>query len=288
MRALRTPRAARRWSDTLHAQGVPIAFVPTMGCLHEGHLSLVHHARKKLGPGGQVVVSVYVNPTQFAPGEDFARYPRDLKRDAALCRAAGVDAFFVPKDKDMYPEGPDGAASTYVLEETLARHLEGVSRPTHFRGVTTVVTKLFVCIQPDIAVFGAKDWQQAMIVRRMTRDLLFPTRILVAPTLRETDGLAMSSRNQYLNSAEREESIVLWEVIQEARRKVRQSTSPIPVARLLKDLQRIVAKRPLARTDYIEFFDSNTLVPSSHVSRGTHLALAIRFGKTRLIDNARL
>jgi pantoate--beta-alanine ligase len=288
MRALRSPRAARRWSNALRTQGIPIAFVPTMGCLHDGHISLVHHARRKLGSNGRVIVSVYVNPTQFAPGEDFARYPRNLKRDAALCRAAGVDALFIPQDKDMYPYGADGPASTYVLEEELARHLEGVSRPTHFRGVTTVVTKLFVCIQPDIAVFGAKDWQQAMIVRRMTRDLLFPTRILVAPTLREPDGLAMSSRNQYLNDSERREASVLWEVIQEARRMVRQSPSPIPAAQLLRDLQKIVDKRSLARTDYIEFFDSNTLVPSSHVHRGTHLALAVRFGKTRLIDNAPL
>ena len=189
-------RLARQWQRA----GTRIGLVPTMGYLHAGHLSLVKRARQAVGKNGVVVVSIYVNPTQFGPKEDFSKYPRDLKRDLKLCREAGVDVVFAPRDGEMYPgtvgsrrgESADKPRfdkrgyGTYVVEEKLSRIMEGASRPTHFRGVTTVVAKLFHLVSPDVAVFGAKDWQQAAIVRRMVADLNFPVRILVAPTVRET------------------------------------------------------------------------------------------------------
>src|SRR5215472_329771 len=189
-------KLAKKWRRA----GEGIALVPTMGYLHEGHLSLVRAARKRAGKRGHVVVSIYVNPTQFAPTEDFSKYPRDLKRDLKMLRECGVDAVFTPDDSEMYPDRstmPTGF-STYVIEENLSERMEGASRPTHFRGVTTVVAKLFNIVQPAVAVFGQKDFQQAAIIQRMVRDLNFPVRIIVAPTVREWDGLAMSSRNKFL------------------------------------------------------------------------------------------
>src|SRR5512141_2430696 len=208
--------AALRW----RRQGTRIGFVPTMGYLHEGHLSLVRRARKAVGPRGRVVLSIYVNPEQFAPTEDFSKYPRDLKRDLHLCRGAGVGVVFAPGDREMYPaEG--GAFSTYVVEETLSKYMEGVTRPAHFRGVTTVVAKLFNIVLPDVAVFGAKDWQQAAVIRRMVRDLNFPLKMIVAPTFREPDGLAMSSRNKYLQGDLRREALVLSQAIRHVKALVK-------------------------------------------------------------------
>jgi pantoate--beta-alanine ligase len=281
----------RRQVERWRASGLRIGFVPTMGALHEGHLSLVGAARRRVGSRGRVVLSVYVNPTQFAPHEDLANYPRDLRRDCQLCRAAGVDVVFAPNDAQLYPgQGASAAAasSTWVVEERLSRGLEGASRPTHFRGVTTVVTKLFNIVQPHVAVFGAKDFQQAAVVRRMTRDLCFPVAVVVAPTMRAPDGLALSSRNAYLSREERAQAVVLWEAIRLARAMVRRAARPIPVARLRERLRRLLAAQPAARPDYIEFFDGGTLEPVRQVRRGTHLALAVRVGRTRLIDNARL
>src|SRR6478609_8679937 len=200
---------ARRWQR----RGVRIGFVPTMGYLHDGHLSLAREARKRVGKSGKVVVSIYVNPTQFAPTEDLSRYPRDLKRDLALCRMEGVDAVLVPSDAEMYPGKVEGNYSTYVVEETLASRMEGASRPTHFRGVTTVVAKLFNIVLPDLAVFGSKDYQQAAVIERMVRDLNFPVKIVQAPIFREADGLAMSSRNRYLEGDLRNQATVLWRAI---------------------------------------------------------------------------
>ena len=196
MRTVTSPRFMQRLARQWRGRGVRIAFVPTMGYLHDGHMSLVRRARRLVGPGGKVVVSIYVNPTQFGPQEDFARYPRDFPRDGRLCRQAGVDVMFLPTDATMYPGRARGLYSTFVVEEALSRPMEGAARPTHFRGVTTVVAKLFNLVQPDLAVFGAKDYQQAAVIQRMVRDLNFPLKIVVAPTLREADGLAMSSRNQ--------------------------------------------------------------------------------------------
>jgi pantoate--beta-alanine ligase len=258
-----------------------------MGYLHEGHLSLVRRARGLVGVKGEVVVSIYVNPTQFGPTEDFSRYPRNLKRDLKLCQAAGVDVVFAPQDEEMYPRQRGEPFSTYVAEEALSQGMEGLSRPTHFRGVTTIVAKLFNIVQPQIAVFGAKDFQQAAIVRRMVRDLNFPLRIIVAPTHREADGLAMSSRNKYLVGDLRQQAVVLWRAIEMAQTRTAQGASS-PATRLKAQLKRHIEQKPAARVDYIEFFEPDTLRPATRVKRGIHMALAVFIGKTRLIDNARL
>jgi pantoate--beta-alanine ligase len=274
-----------------------------MGYLHAGHLSLVREARKRVGKAGRVVVSIYVNPTQFGPKEDFSKYPRDLKRDLKLCRAAGVDVVFTPGNNEMYSgmgvspvrfklaggtPAPLTSFTTYVVEESPSRTMEGASRPTHFRGVTTVVAKLFNIVLPDVAVFGAKDWQQATIIKRMVADLNFPVKIIIAPTLREPDGLAMSSRNKYLVGNLRRQATVLWHAIQKARAAVKKSSNPIPAAQLKLHLKRFIEREPDARVDYVEFFEPDTLSPVSKVTRGAHMALAVFVGKTRLIDNGRL
>jgi pantoate--beta-alanine ligase len=287
---------ARRWQRA----GGRIGFVPTMGYLHDGHLSLVREARRRVGRAGRVVVSIYVNPTQFGATEDLSRYPRDLKRDLKLCRAAGVDVVFTPSDAEMYPadarsrrcESAGGARfrkrgySTYVVEEQLSQVMEGVARPTHFRGVTTVVAKLFNIVLPDVAVFGAKDWQQAAIIQRMVADLNFPLKIVVVPTVREPDGLAMSSRNKYLDAEQRRQATILSRAIEQARARVGKAT--VSATRLKSELAKLIATAPHARLDYVEFFDPETLAPTARVSHGTHLALAGFIGQTRLIDNGQL
>jgi pantoate--beta-alanine ligase len=272
-----------------------------MGYSHAGHLSLVRAARRRVGPAGLVVVSIYVNPTQFGPKEDLTRYPRDLASDLKLCRTAGADLVFTPTDAEMYPQKvgssrcddrtaqravPTTGFSTYIVEERLAQCMEGAARPTHFRGVTTVVAKLFNLVLPDVAVFGAKDWQQAAIVKRMTRDLNFPVKIIVAPTVRASDGLALSSRNQYLDAAQRAQAVILHRTLQRARAAVRQMS--VPAARLKIELKKFVASAPLARLDYLEVFDPETLTPVGTAKRGMQLALAVFLGPTRLIDNGRL
>ena len=287
---------AKKWQRT----GKRIGFVPTMGYLHAGHMSLVRETRKRVGKAGRVVVSIYVNPTQFGPKEDFSKYPRDLRRDLKLCREAGVDVVFTPSDKEMYPQVGSSRCddrtaqhaiptkcSTYVVEEKLSQSMEGASRPTHFRGVTTVVAKLFNIVLPDVAVFGAKDWQQAAIIRRMATDLNFPVKIIVAPTLRERDGLAMSSRNKYLVGDLRRQATVLWRAIQTARTAVKRSRA-VPAVKLKANLKTLIESEPAVRLDYVEFFEPDTLSPVLKVTRGTHMALAVFVGKTRLIDNARL
>jgi pantoate--beta-alanine ligase len=289
-------RLARQWQRA----GRRIGFVPTMGYLHAGHMSLVKSARRAVGKNGVVVLSLYVNPTQFGPREDFSKYPRDLQRDLKLCRNAGVDVVFTPRDEEMYPAGssrgddrtaqravPTTRFSTYVVEEKLSQTMEGASRPAHFRGVTTVVAKLFHLVLPDVAVFGAKDWQQAAILKRMVADLNFPVRILVAPTLREADGLAMSSRNKYLVGDLRRQATVLWCAIQMARVAVKKSKT-FPAAKMKAAVKKLIECEPDARLDYVEFFEPDTLSSVSKVTRGTHMALAVLVGQTRLIDNAGL
>lgn len=277
-------RLAKSWQRT----GVGIGLVPTMGYFHAGHLSLVQRARRLVGKPGKVVVSIYVNPTQFGPKEDFSRYPRDFARDAKLCRAAGVDVIFAPSNDQMYPRNDHGGFSTYVTEEQLSRGMEGASRPTHFRGVTTIVAKLFNIVLPTVAVFGAKDYQQAAVVRRMVGDLNFRLKIDVAPIFREADGLAMSSRNKYLEGDLRKQAVVLSRAIERIQAAVRKNSRPLLSTKLRADLKRFVEREPAAQLDYIEFFDPQTLEPVSKVARGTHMALAVFIGKTRLIDNARL
>ncbi len=279
---------AKQWQRA----GTRIGFVPTMGYLHAGHLSLTQVARKHVGKAGKVVVSIYVNPTQFGPKEDLSKYPRDLKHDLKLLREQGVDVVFTPGDAAIYPgldsteSRPTNGFSTYVVEEKLSRSMEGASRPTHFRGVTTVVAKLFNIVLPDIAVFGQKDFQQAAIIKRMVADLNFPLKIIVAPTLRERDGLAMSSRNKYLDPEQRAQAVILFHALQAAKMAV--GGKSIPVARLKRDLKQFITAATLARLDYVEFFDPKTLEPVKQVKRENQMALAVFFGKTRLIDNSRL
>ncbi len=267
-------------------EGIRIGFVPTMGYLHDGHMSLVRRARRLVGPMGKVVVSIYVNPTQFGPAEDLAKYPRDLIRDQKLCRTEGVDLVFLPGDAEMYPGKAEGRYSTYVTEERLSRGMEGASRPTHFRGVTTVVTKLFNIVQPDIAVFGQKDFQQAAVIQRMVADLNFPVKIVVAPTGREPDGLAMSSRNKYLTPVQREQAVVLSLALDLARSLVKRG--PVATEKLKQRVNEFLRVASEARLDYVEVFDPATLQPVKQARRGAHLALAVFFGKTRLIDNTAL
>jgi pantoate--beta-alanine ligase len=277
-------RRAKHWQR----QGVNVGLVPTMGYLHEGHLRLVRRARQKVGKRGRVVVSIYVNPTQFGPQEDLSRYPRDLKRDLELCRSAGVDVVFAPTDEQMYPSKADGRYSTYVTEERLSRGMDGASRPGHFRGVTTIVAKLFNIVQPGLAVFGAKDFQQAAIIMRMVHDLNFPVKIVVVPTVREPDGVAMSSRNKYLVGKLRPQATVLWRAIQAVREMVRNMVNPVSVPLLKARVHQTIETMPAARLDYVEFFEPDSLMPVAKATRGTHMALAVFVRKTRLIDNARL
>jgi pantoate--beta-alanine ligase len=277
-------RLARRW----HNGGGPIALVPTMGYLHPGHIRLVQHARNAVRDRGKVVVSLFVNPTQFGPEEDLENYPRDSPRDRKLCRAAGVDVLFQPSPAQIYPGKDTTAFSTWVVEERLSKRMEGEFRPLHFRGVTTVVTKLFNIVLPDVAVFGAKDYQQVAVVKRLVRDLNFTTKIVVTPTQREPDGLAMSSRNRYLKGHLRTQAAVLSQALKQAKARVRRSKRPLPTPPLKAQLKRLIESQPDAKVDYIEFFHPDTLQPLRKVQRGVHLALAARIGQTRLIDNARL
>jgi pantoate--beta-alanine ligase len=286
MRIIPNAAAMQKHALQWKRRGIRVGFVPTMGYLHTGHLNLVREARKRAGKDGKVVVSIYVNPTQFAPTEDLAKYPRDLKRDLKLCRDAGVDVVFAPNDAGMYQDNSKNAFSTYVVEEKLSRGMEGAARPTHFRGVTTVVAKLFNLALPDVAVLGQKDFQQAAIIKRMVADLNFPVKIVVAPTLREADGLAMSSRNKSLDPEQRAQAVILFHALRAASLAVKKK--PVSAARLKADLNKFITAAPLARLDYVEFFNPETLAPVAQVTRGTQMALAVFVGKTRLIDNARL
>jgi pantoate--beta-alanine ligase len=234
------------------------------------------------GEEGEVAVSIFVNPLQFAPGGDFEKYPRPESEDDEFCRNAGVDILFRPSVEEMYAAD----FSVSVEENSLANVLEGKSRPGHFRGVCTVVAKLFHLLSPDAAVFGEKDFQQLAIIRRMVRDLNFPVEIIGAPTVREADGLACSSRNQYLSAAQREQAPVLQRALQEARRLSASGERSAPV--ILEAARNVIASAPLARIDYLELVDSGTLQPLSTVGPESLIAVAALFGQTRLIDNLRL
>jgi pantoate--beta-alanine ligase len=254
-----------------------VGAVPTMGYLHEGHLALVRRARAE---NDHVVVSIFVNPTQFGPNEDFARYPRDPDRDLALLRTEGVDVVFMPSVEEMYPKG----FATYVNVERLTERLEGAHRPGHFRGVATVVTKLFHILQPHRAYFGQKDAQQLIVIRRMTRDLAFPVDIVDVPTVREPDGLAMSSRNVYLSPDERRAATVLFRALERARELwdagVRDGD------RLRMAMQEVIDGEPLARADYVSVADPETLDELGAIEGPALASLAVRLGSTRLIDCA--
>lgn len=276
------------YSKAAVKKGREVALVPTMGALHQGHLSLVDVARKKVGPTGMVIVSIYVNPTQFGQGEDFDSYPRTFDSDRDKCAESGVDVIFCPTDSEMYPQGEAGPYSVYVIEERLSKTMEGASRPVHFRGVTTIVCKLFNACLPDYAVFGAKDFQQSAIIRKMVRDLNFPIEIIVAPTFREIDGLAMSSRNVKLSPDERSQAVALSLVLQAVRGRVIEAGTPVDVS-VLRDLaMSLLGEFPLVSLDYLEFFNLDSLEPVDPVSVGGHCAIAARLGSVRLIDNIRI
>lgn len=253
--------------------------VPTMGALHAGHASLLRRAREIAGRYGEVQVSIFVNPLQFAPGSDFEKYPRPDAADEALCRDAGVDILFRPAVEEMYP----GEPSVFVEETALASSLCGRSRPGHFRGVCTVVTKLFHLLAPDFAIFGEKDFQQLAIIRRLVRDLQFQIEIVAAPTVRETDGLACSSRNAYLSVAERAQAPVLPGALLAA--KAAFLLGETSAARLLARVRDSINAAPLARIDYAELVDAETLQPVATAKSHSLLAVAVFFGQTRLIDN---
>jgi len=262
-------RAARR-------QGQLIGVVPTMGALHEGHLSLIRRARAECG---YVVVTLFVNPTQFGPAEDLSRYPRPFEADCELSAGAGADLMFAPPVEEVYPEG----FATYVNVEGLTQGLCGGSRPTHFRGVTTVVSKLFNMLQPDRAYFGEKDYQQLQVIRRMTRDLDFPIEIVPCPIVREPDGLAMSSRNRYLSPEERRSALSLSRALAAARESF--TTGERKAAALVAAAREVFEAVPQVRIDYVELVDAESLEPLDRLERPAVLAVAAFLGKTRLIDN---
>jgi len=266
--------------DELHAARLlldgRLGLVPTMGYLHEGHLSLARRAREECD---SVVASIFVNPTQFGPTEDLSKYPRDLDRDLSLLEAAGVDLVWTPDNETIYPPG----FSTWVEVEGLTKPLEGAARPGHFRGVTTVVAKLFNAVQPQAAYFGQKDAQQAAVVRKMTRDLNFPVEIVVCPTVREADGLAMSSRNSYLSSEERKSAVVLFRALTAAREAFERGERDAESLR--KVMSATLASEPRARTQYVSCADYDTLEELGTVTGKALLSMAVFIGKTRLIDN---
>ncbi|NLG35245.1 MAG: pantoate--beta-alanine ligase [Lentisphaerae bacterium] len=277
MEILTTVHDMQQAARTLRREGRRIGFVPTMGNLHEGHLSLIRLARRH---ADTVVVSIFVNPTQFGPNEDFAAYPRTFDADLALCEQEGADLVFHPSVEDMYPEG----ASVRVTENALSRTLCGASRPGHFDGVCTIVAKLFNAVLPHVAVFGEKDAQQLRVIRRMVRDLCIPVDIVPGPTVREPDGLARSSRNQYLTPEQRPQAAALRRALDEAERLF--AAGERDPRRLEEAMSRRIQQEPDARIDYATIVDDETLHPlDGPIARPALAALAVRVGRPRLIDN---
>ena len=254
----------------------PLGLVPTMGALHEGHLSLVRRARDE---NSTVAASIFVNPTQFGPQEDYRSYPRDLDRDLALLEECGVDLVFLPEPEDMYPAGFD----TWVDLDRIASRLEGESRPGHFRGVATVVTKLFTIVRPDRAYFGQKDAQQAQVIRRLNTDLNLGVDPVIMPTVREPDGLAMSSRNAYLNPQEREAALVLSRSLHLAQDMHNEGITS--ASRIRDAMRELIQAEPLAQTDYVSIADHDTLEELETLQTPALVSLAVRIGRARLIDN---
>ena len=279
MRLVRTIRETRRLISAQRLRGRTIGLVPTMGYLHEGHLSLVRLARRH---AKFVVVSIFVNPTQFGPAEDLVRYPRDLARDLRLLEAAGCDLVFFPSVRTMYPDGYRTYADVTGFDAVLC----GASRPGHFRGVATVVLKLFNIVKPDIAVFGRKDFQQTMVIRRMAADLDLDPKIVIAPTVRDKSGLAKSSRNKYLNDRERGQAAVLYRSLRRARQAVRTGRLRDPKT-LVAEMERMIRESG-GRIDYVAVVSPVDLQPVKRLRRGQIALVAVFFGKTRLIDNITL
>ena len=276
MKIIRTPPAMTAWSEGLRREGVVIGFVPTMGALHDGHRTLIRQARLECDA---LVVSIFVNPAQFAPTEDLARYPRRLAEDRALCREEGVDVCFEPTAAAMYPKG----YQTVVTVPSIARRWEGESRPHHFAGVATVVTKLFAIVRPDVALFGQKDYQQCAVVRQLVTDLNLGIRLMVRPTVRERDGLALSSRNVFLTTEDRRAAPIFHRALLAGRRAIQGgATDPKSVHAVMR---KILGGEPAIRIDYLAICDSQTLEPVDKIDRQTVILGAIRLGAVRLIDN---
>mgnify|MGYP001563639420 CR=1 FL=1 len=276
MEIYRNIRSLTKKVQEIKRKGLKIGLVPTMGFLHEGHMSLIRRAAKDTDC---VIVSIFVNPAQFGPKEDFKKYPRDMKKDLELCEKEAVDIIFAPEAGEVYPEG----FATYVKVERITDALCGASRPGHFRGVATVVAKLFNITMPDIAYFGQKDSQQAVIIKRMTEDLNMPVKIKVEPVVREKDGLAMSSRNVYLNPEERKQALSLYRSLELARcmfDKGERSASKI-----INRMKREIQKNPDAKIDYISIVNADNLAGLERIKEKALIAIAVLIGKTRLIDN---
>ena len=277
MQIIRSVQEMQALAEDLHAKGQLIGLVPTMGALHEGHLSLVRLAAER---ADAVVVTIFVNPAQFAPNEDFNKYPREFETDAAKVEAAGADYIFAPANEEIYPKG----YSTFVSEEHVAKPLEGFTRPTHFRGVTTVVAKLFNICRPDLAVFGQKDAQQVAVIKKMVADLNFAVDIVVGPTLREPDGLALSSRNRYLTATQRQEALAINRALNKARSMV--AAGERRNDRLVAEATHILAEQRRIRVIYVSVVDRETMEPvrEAETDRSV-LAIAVWVDETRLIDN---
>ena len=263
-------------SQKWHQAGKIIAFVPTMGYFHQGHLSLIGEGKKQ---GDVLVVSLFVNPIQFGPKEDLAAYPRNLQKDASLAEKEGTDVLFVPEEKEMYPEG----YQTYVEVTQLTKYLCGVSRPGHFKGVTTVVAKLFNIIRPHIAIFGLKDYQQYIVIKRMVMDLNYPIKIIGCPIVREPDGLAMSSRNVYLTSEQRTSALSLYKSLNIAQEMVNKGEKKVKA--IIEAVSTFIQKHPYTQIDYVKVCDPETLEELEEMRGNALLALAVKVGKARLIDN---
>ena len=281
MNIFREPKKLQKWCRARKAAGAKIALVPTMGYLHEGHISLITAAKRR--KADEIVVSVFVNPVQFGPNEDYAKYPRDEKADLAKCKAAGATAVFFPTPENMYLD----RHSVYVNEEDLSKGLCGARRPGHFRGVCTVVAKLFNLTHPDFAVFGQKDYQQAQIIKRMVRDLNFDLDVVLAPIVREASGLARSSRNTYLSSAEKGAALAISRSLKELQtdaKKAVKAGKPLDAGKMSAKVSEALKAAGL-KVDYVECVDASTLEPVKSLSSGTCVLVAVYDGKTRLIDN---
>jgi len=276
MKIINSPKKIQRYCNFLRIEGKTIGLVPTMGAFHEGHLSLMRQARLD---NDVVVTSIFVNPTQFGPNEDYEAYPRDLKGDSELASDVGVDIIFAPTARDMYPKG----YATFVNVERITEKMCGAKRPGHFRGVTTVVSKLFNMVNPHNAYFGQKDAQQCAVLKRMTGDLNFDIEIIIMPTIREADGLAMSSRNKYLDSEERQSALVLTRSLALARNLIENGETN--ASTIYQEMLSLINDEPLAKVDYISIVDSDDLEARENIKGSILIALAVYIGKTRLIDN---
>lgn len=276
MKIITDIKAMQKKADELRAIGKKIGFVPTMGFLHEGHLNLIREAKKRCDT---TIMSIYVNPTQFGPDEDLDDYPRDFDRDCSLAEKEGCDIIFHPDSKQIYPDN----YLTYVEVEDITSVLCGASRPGHFKGVTTIVTKLFNIVKPHVAVFGQKDAQQAIVIKKMTRDLNLDIDIVVAPIVREKDGLAKSSRNTYLSGDEREQALVLNQSLKMAEKEIKSGERN--AEKLKSAIVDLITRQPDAVIDYVEIVEADTLAPVTIITNEVLIALAVKIGRTRLIDN---